>query len=90
MDFKEATDVLFDKIDHDAIANAIGVSVASIRQARLRDGAAAKRAPPEGWPKAAASLARQRISELEALLKEIDGMHKPRSNFLQKIANSAS
>ncbi len=86
MDFKEATDVLFDKIDHDAMANAIGVSVASIRQARLRDGAAAKRTPPEGWPRAAALLARQRISELEALLKEVDALQKPRSNFLQKAA----
>jgi hypothetical protein len=45
MDFKEATDGLFGRVDHDALAKALGVSVASIRQARLRPEAGAHRSP---------------------------------------------
>ncbi len=34
MNFKEATDGLFDRIDHTELAEALGVSVASVRQAQ--------------------------------------------------------
>ena len=49
MDFREATDGLFARIDHEELAKALGVSVASIRQARLRDDAQAYRQPPGEW-----------------------------------------
>ena len=49
MDFKKATDELFANVSHDDLAKALGVSVASIRQARLQEGALARRSPPPGW-----------------------------------------
>lgn len=73
MDFKEATDSLFNRIDHEALAKALGVSVASIRQARLRSGAGAYRNPPNGWQAGVVKLARecaqhyQRLAEVLAL-----------------------
>ena len=45
MNFKNATDRLFSRIDHRDLAKALGVSVASIRQARLRPDALAHRSP---------------------------------------------
>ena len=35
MNFREATDGLFSRVSHEDLARALGVSVASIRQARL-------------------------------------------------------
>lgn len=62
MNFKEATDRLFDRISHEELADALGVSVASIRQTRLREDARAYRAPPQGWEEAALRLAdKQRV-----------------------------
>jgi hypothetical protein len=57
MNFREATDVLFDPIDHGALAEKLHVSVASIRQARLKPEAAAHRAPPREWERAVVALA---------------------------------
>jgi DNA-binding GntR family transcriptional regulator len=73
MNFKEATDGLFDRIDHAELAEALGVSVASIRQARLSKNAKAYREPPPGWENAVAQLATAQIRhyrELVELLKE--------------------
>ncbi len=50
MSFKEATDVLFDQADHSDLAKVLGVSVATIRQARLNPSAKAHRTPPKDWP----------------------------------------
>jgi hypothetical protein len=76
MDFKEATDGLFDRIDHDELAKALGVSVASIRQARLRADASAHRAPPKDWRHAAIHLAETRVWHyrrlIDALRQEAD------------------
>jgi hypothetical protein len=58
-------------VDHAALAKALGVSVASIRQARLDPKAIAHRAPPLGWENAVAGLARQRIARYEQLLSKI-------------------
>ena len=49
MNFKEATDDLFAKVDHKTLAKRLGVSVATIRQARLRPVARAHREPPANW-----------------------------------------
>jgi hypothetical protein len=72
MDFKEATDQLFDRIDHADLANALGVSVAKIRQSRLYPGAKAHRPAPEHWPEAVLALARARIRKYEQLIAAID------------------
>ena len=67
MDFKKATDELFARITHQDLAEALGVSVASVRQARLAPDALAHREPPEGWERAVAKLSEQRLGRLERL-----------------------
>jgi hypothetical protein len=71
MDFKKATDALFDRIDHADLAKALGVSVPLIRQARLDPGAIAHRSPPEGWERAVMRLARERAERLSLLAERL-------------------
>jgi hypothetical protein len=67
MDFREATDALFRRVDQETLAEALGVSIASIRQARLRPEAAAHRSPPPNWKEAVIKLA----EEQECLYKQL-------------------
>ncbi len=71
MDFKKATDALFDRVDHAELAEALGVSVPLIRQARLDSAAAAHRSPPEGWERAVTRLARDRAERLLSLAERL-------------------
>jgi hypothetical protein len=71
MNFKMATDALLGRVTHGDLAKALGVSVASIRQARLRPSAAAHRGPPEGWEKAVAHLAEDRAKRYRDLAKTL-------------------
>jgi len=71
MDFKEATDELFARIDHEDLAEALGVSVASIRQARLRLDAKAHRPPPRDWEVAVIQLAKKQALHFERLLSAL-------------------
>lgn len=68
MDFREATDGLFARVDHEELAKALGVSVASIRQARLRDDARAHRQPPGEWQYAVIRLAEDRVGHYRRLI----------------------
>lgn len=71
MDFKFATDKLFDRVDHKDLAAALGVSVPSIRQARLRPDSAAHRSPPENWQNSVIRLAEERVFHFRKLISEI-------------------
>ncbi len=71
MDFRKATDDLFKRVDHGDLAEALGVSVASIRQARLRPDAAAYRAPPRNWRHAIIRMAERRIMHYRALIEQL-------------------
>lgn len=71
MDFKEATDLLFSQVDHADLAEALGVSVATIRQARLNPEAKARRTPPKDWPVAVIRLAEQQIMRNRALIEKV-------------------
>lgn len=71
MDFKEATDGLFNRIDHAEMAKALGVSVASIRQARLGKSATARRNPPDRWREVAIRLAEERVWHYRRLIEAI-------------------
>jgi hypothetical protein len=71
MNFKEATDKLFDQIRHAELAKTLDVSVAAIRQARLDRSAKAYRAPPKDWEKAVILLAQERISQLRKLIDRL-------------------
>lgn len=67
MNFKEATDKLFARVSHEDLAEGLGVSVASIRQARLDSAANAHRQPPEGWEPAVIRLAERRAAQYKRL-----------------------
>lgn len=73
MTFKRATDRLFARVDHEDLAKVLGVSVASIRQARLSPDALAHRTPPLDWEKAVLRLAEERVSHFRTLIAEIRG-----------------
>jgi hypothetical protein len=73
MNFKEATDGLFDRIDHAELADSLGVSVASIRQARLAATAQAHREPPKNWEGAVIRLAEKKVWHYRRLIERIRG-----------------
>lgn len=72
MKFREATDSLFAGIGHEDLASALGASVASIRQARLKDTAKSHRAPPREWEAAVIGLAKQKIKQYQELIAELE------------------
>lgn len=71
MDFKKATDELCAAVTHDELAEALGVKLPSVRQARLGEDAKAKRAPPVGWQRAVAKLAKARADRLLRLADKL-------------------
>jgi hypothetical protein len=77
MEFREAAQLLGEQITTAQMAEALGVSEASVRQARLIEGAAGYRRPPEGWQKALAKMARERGKELERLAAQLEGRARP-------------
>lgn len=72
MDFKEATDSLFNGLDHARLAKQLGVSVATVRQARLKPTAGAHRSPPPGWKEGVAKLAADQLAHYRWLLESLD------------------
>jgi hypothetical protein len=72
MDFKTATDRVAGCISHAEIAEAAGVSVQTIRQARLDPSAPGHRPPPANWREVLARLAKTRANEMIAFATEID------------------
>lgn len=78
MEFKDATDALFERIDHEGLARELGVSVASVRQARLKESAAAHRAPPSNWRNGVLSLAKEHSARLSRLIEQLNA-DRPRA-----------
>jgi hypothetical protein len=73
MTFKKATDRLFSRVDHEDLAKALEMSVASIRQARLRPDTLAHRSPPPDWETAVLRLAEERVLHFRKLIEELRG-----------------
>lgn len=73
MDFKKATDALFARLTHEDLAEALGVSVPSIRQARLGVDSAAHRGPPQGWERAVLRLAERQERYFHNLKNRVRG-----------------
>lgn len=71
MDFKSATDELLVGVTLQDVAVALGVSVQSVRQARVAEGAAGRRPPPQGWAGAVARLAKARAKRLGRLAERM-------------------
>lgn len=72
MDFKTATDRVAGCISHAEIAEAAGVSVQTIRQARLDPSAPGHRPPPAGWREVLARLAREKAEELRRFAADVE------------------
>ena len=73
MNFKQATDAICMPVSHDDVASALGVSVQTVRQARMDDEATAKRAPPKDWRRAVIRLAERRIMHYRDLIARLRG-----------------
>jgi len=71
MDFKKATEELMAGMTRGQIADALGVSEATVRQARLDEAAKAHRNAPDGWEATLAKLARQRSERLRRLAEKL-------------------
>lgn len=71
MDFKKATDALFDRVTHDDLAAQLGASVPAIRQARLDASTEGHRGPPPGWEAAVKALAEGRIKHFQRLVGQL-------------------
>ena len=71
MDFREATDGLFSRVDHEELAKALGVPVATVRQARLKPDASAHRSPPNDWRHVVLRLAEERVWHYRKLIEQL-------------------
>lgn len=71
MNFKSATDELLVHPNLNDLAEALGVSLQSIRQARADKGSTAYREPPQGWEKATLRLTENTIAHYERLARKL-------------------
>lgn len=69
-DFQSATDTLLAAPKLEELAEAIGCSLASVKQARMK-AEGGRRSPPPGWEAAVARLARHRAAQLEKLAAKL-------------------
>lgn len=69
MDFKTATDLI--GVSHEQLAEELGCSVQTIRQARLTPDKNSHRPPPKGWEDVVAWHALEKIEELRRLVAEV-------------------
>lgn len=67
MNFKKATDELLASVTLADLAEALGVSVQAVRQARAAEGAAGHRPPPEGWERGVTKLADRQATRMARL-----------------------
>jgi hypothetical protein len=71
MTFRKATDDLFVAVSHDELAEKIGCSVPSIRQARRDEDSASYRTPPKEWEMAVLDLAEKQIAHFTRLASRL-------------------
>lgn len=71
MNFRKATDALCEPLTHEQLADALGVSVATVRQARLNPIASAHRSPPDGWQAVVLKLAERRAAHYRRLANKL-------------------
>jgi hypothetical protein len=71
MTFREAVDALSDPLDHKKVAEALGVSLQAVRQARMGEDSSAFRAPPKHWRDTVIRLAERRIMHYRQLIERV-------------------
>ena len=72
VDYREAVDAVAQRLTHEELAKRLGVSVATLRQAKLPDDANAYRNPPKGWDRVLIQVAEERaryFADLAARLR---------------------
>lgn len=72
MDYKRATDRLFERITAEDLAAELGVSRNSIARARLDPTTRGYRPPPADWKRGAARLAGEQAARLLQLQRELE------------------
>lgn len=72
MDFRTAVEGLAGCVTRQEIAEALGVSFYSVKQALLPTESAAHRSPPPGWEVALVKLAKARGKELGKLVEQLE------------------
>jgi len=71
MKFREAVDVLCSSLTHEDVAKALGVSVQTIRQARMKEDSKLFREPPKNWERALIRLAENRVLHYRRLIEKL-------------------
>jgi hypothetical protein len=71
MNFREAVDSVCEPLAHSTIAEALGVSLQAVRQARMDENSKAFRAPPKHWRDIIIRLAERRIMHYRQLIEQI-------------------
>ena len=71
MTFREAVDALCAPLSHEDVAKALGVSLQTVRQARMSEDSDAFRAPPKNWKTAIIRLADARITYYRKLIEKL-------------------
>jgi hypothetical protein len=71
MNFREAVDALCASLSHEDVAKALGVSLQTVRQARLREDSRAFRTPPKNWERALTRLAENRVAYYRRLIEKL-------------------
>lgn len=74
MNFRKATDALLESVTLEDLANALGVSVQSVRQARVAEESTAHRSPPIGWEKAAIRLSEEHMRRHRKLVERLSNI----------------
>lgn len=72
MDYKEATDRLFERITAEDLAAELGTSQNAIARARLDPITRGYRPPPEDWKRGVARLAGERAANMLRLQQELE------------------
>jgi hypothetical protein len=71
MNFREAVGSLCSALTHEDVANALGVSVQTIRQARMKEDSKSFREPPKNWERALIWLAENRVLYYRKLMDKL-------------------
>ena len=74
INFRKATDQLLEGISHEELANALGVSVATVRQARLDESAKSHRSAPKDWEPVVRQLAEKRAQHFRRLVEKLGSL----------------
>lgn len=85
MDFKETTEELMAGVTRVEIAQALGVSLATVAQARLEPSAKAYRNPPAGWEPKLAKLAKRGAERLTRIVERLQPAPRPEARASMAI-----